>query len=308
MGEDPQVEAVLAVLHEARPDILLLTGFDQDPDSQAARALAARLRETGPDLPHVHTGPSPRGRDSGLDLDGDGRLGEPEDAIGFGRFPGNGGMAVLSRYPFASGADDLGGVMWSALDGNLRAGMAARIPDQPLSSSGHWRVPIALPGGTLTLLAFHAAPPVFDGPEDRNGRRNHDEIRLWARSLEPSPDAPLVLLGNANADPFDGEGRKQAIRWLLAHPALQDPRPASAGGRAAARAQGGANTRHAGPPEQDTVDWPDEGAGPGNLRVDYVLPDARLKLRGAGLMWPAPGSPAAAASRHALVWVDIDWP
>ena len=52
--------------------------------------------------------------------------------------------------------------------------------------------------------------------------------------------------------------------------------------------------------------------GPGNLRVDYVLPSATLAVSGAGVFWPAPGDPAAGvaatASRHRLVWVDIVLP
>jgi len=43
-----------------------------------------------------------------------------------------------------------------------------------------------------------------------------------------------------------------------------------------------------------------------------VLPWAGAKVTAAGVVWPAPGAPlaeaAAAASRHKLVWVDIDWP
>ncbi len=37
---------------------------------------------------------------------------------------------------------------------------------------------------TLHLLASHPTPPAFDGPEDRNGRRNHDEIRFWNDYLD----------------------------------------------------------------------------------------------------------------------------
>jgi hypothetical protein len=64
----------------------------------------------------------------------------------------------------------------------------------------------------------------------------------------------------------------------------------------------------------DTADWPEEG-GPGNLRVDYVLPSTGLEIVGSGVFWPAPGDPLArlteikgrdrASSDHRLVWVDI---
>ncbi len=39
------------------------------------------------------------------------------------------------------------------------------------------------PGGTVHFLVSHPTPPVFDGPEDRNGARNADEIRLWQEYL-----------------------------------------------------------------------------------------------------------------------------
>jgi len=115
-------------------------------------------------------------------------------------------------------------------------------------------------------------------------------------------------LGDANLDPEDGAGLHEAIRDLLADPRLQDPRPASAGAAAAARLQGGANTRQTGDPAQDTADWKDT-PGPGNLRVDYVLPSRDLKVTTSGVVWPAPGAPladaAGTASRHHLVWVDV---
>ena len=50
----------------------------------------------------------------------------------------------------------------------------------PLSSKSHWDVPIDIDGTVVHFLVSHPTPPVFDGPEDRNGTRNADEIRLWA--------------------------------------------------------------------------------------------------------------------------------
>jgi hypothetical protein len=125
--------------------------------------------------------------------------------------------------------------------------------------------------------------------------------------------ASFVVLGDLNADPEDGDGRREAVRALLAHPRVQDPRPASPGGAAAAAAQGGANATQRGDPALDTADWRDSG-GPGNLRVDYALPSADLEVAGAGVFWPAPDGPLArlvtggrrpASSDHRLVWVDV---
>lgn len=314
-AKDPQVEASAQVIAAAAPDVILLTGFDYDLGGVALEAFAARVRAAGADYPHRLALRPNTGMATGLDLDGDGESGGPGDAQGFGRFAGEGGMAVLSRFKLGP-ATDYSAFPWRALPGNLMGG-AGLSPEaaavQRLSSTGHWAVPVTLPDGTvLTLLAWMATPPVFDGAEDRNGRRNHDEAAFWLRLLDGAlpfavPSAPFVLLGDANLDPVDGDGRAEALASLLSDSRLQDPRPASPGAVAAASAQGGANATQAGDPALDTADWPDDG-GPGNLRVDYVLPSSGLVARNAAVWWPVPGAAAdlaAAASRHRLVYVDI---
>jgi hypothetical protein len=313
-GKDAQVAAVRAVIAATHPDVLVLTGIDWDYDGRALTALNQGLATP---YPFQFTARPNSGWASDLDLDGDGRRGGAGDAQGFGRFSGQGGVAVLSRLPILQdGFRDFSGFLWRDLPGSLIAG-AALSPEvqavQRLSSTVHWDLPVQLPNGRpLHLWIFAATPPVFDGPEDRNGRRNHDEAAFWLRYLEGGlpdkpADAPFVLMGDANLDPLDGDGRPEALRALLAHPALQDPAPRSAGA-VQANAQGGDNATHRGDPGLDTADWPD-APGPGNLRVDYVLPAAALKVTGAGVYWPAPHAPgaaeAAAAARHHLVWADI---
>ncbi len=304
-GEDRQVAAVVQTIAEIRPDILLLTGIDHDLTRLALTALRDRIAETGPAYPHLFAPPQNAGRDSGVDLDGDGRLQEPEDALGFGFFTGDGGMALLSRHPLAE-AQAFSALLWRDLPGHLMAGAALPAAAEgllPLSSVAHWAVPVILPGGRLTVLGFSATAPVFDGPEDRNGRRNHDQVIFWRHYLDgafgPVPQH-LALMGNANLDPQDGEGRHEAIRSLLADPRLQDPQPRDPA--AATEATPGQR----GDPALDTANWSDPV--PGNLRVDYILPSAGLRVLDSGTLWPAPGSRAATASRHALVWVDLDWP
>jgi len=294
-GEDAQVAAVVQVIATARPDVLLLLGIDHDLELVAATALADRLAAAGLPLPY-RFGPRPNtGIATGLDLDGDGRRGGPRDAQGYGRFAGAGGMMLLSRLPIRTDqARDFTALLWSDLPGQIAP--PDTQPGQRLSTTGHWQVPLDLPGGsTLCILAWHATPPVFDGPEDRNGRRNHDEAALWLRLLDGAlpdapPAAPFVLLGDANMDPDRSEGRPDALRRLLAHPGLQDPRPAGAGGLA-------------------TADFPEAGE-PGRMRADYVLPSAGLTVRASGVVWPEDGDPflpvVKAASRHRLVWVDIE--
>jgi len=285
--KDLQVAAVIEVIANARPDILALQGIDWDLEARALTALADRLAKAGVEYPYRLALRPNSGQDSGLDLDGDGRAGGPGDAQGWGRFTGQGGIAVLSRFPILrQEVRDFTPLLWRDLPG-------AELPTHPdgapfpseaaqaaqrLSSTGHWAVPIALPDGPrLTLLTFQAGPPVFDGPEDRNGRRNADEIRLWQLYLDgalgPAAAGHVVIAGGANLDPERGAGRHRAIRSLLADPRLHDPLP----GRPTAAFD-----------------------GPGPLRVDYLLPSTDWRVEAAGLSAPAPK-----ASRHRLIWVDL---
>ena len=130
-----------------------------------------------------------------------------------------------------------------------------------LSSKSHWDVPIEIDGRLLHLSVSHPTPQGFDGAEDKNGRRNFDEIKLWAEyvndggTLEDDQGGaggyrsadPFVVIGDLNAkslaplsppetesarsaqsdNPFrtsiyDG---KAAIDQLLDHPRIQDSGP-----------------------------------------------------------------------------------
>lgn len=315
-GKDDQVAAVAQVVAQVAPDILLLQNVDYDHGNVALGALRDRIARDGPRYPHMLALRPNTGMATGLDMDGDGRRGRARDKQGYGAFAGQGGMALLSRLPIARAqVRDFSALLWQDMPGAImpRVGgapfpSAAAAARQRLASVGHWAVPFVPEGGDpLHLLAFHAAPPVFDGPEDRNGRRNHDELRFWQLYLDgrfgPAPAARFVLAGVANIDPVDGEGRKQGIKRLLEDARLQDPRPVRPGPVAAQPDQRG-------DPALDTVDWPPPG--PGRLRVDYVLPSADLRVLGAAVHWPPEDTPdgmvAARASRHRIVWVDIALP
>ncbi len=305
-GREAQSLAAVAVLRQLDADVILLTDLDYDHGLLALTALADLLAAAGRPYPHRLSLAPNRGVQTGLDLDGDGRTGGPRDAQGFGRFAGQGGMAVLSRLPLGR-AVDYSGFLWRDLPGSLLPeGPGADV--QRLSSTGHWAVPVMLPqGGALTLLAWHATPPVFDGPIIRNAARNHDETLFWLHLIEgrlpfPPPDPPFVLLGDANLDAEDGDGMRQAIRALLSHAALRDPAPRAPDAALAGRPS---DPGHGGDPALDTALYDKIGG----LRVDYILPSAGLALRDAGILWPSPDSDEAAifarASRHYPVWVDI---
>ncbi len=313
-----------AVIAHVAPDAVLLTKIDYDHGLHALHAFADLIRAQGHDLPHAFALRPNGGWRTGIDMTGDGRADTADDAQGYGAFAGAGGMAILSRLELdAAAVRDFSGFLWRDLPGaRLPRVDGALYPSdavfgiQRLSSTGHWDVPLRLPGGgRLSLLGFYASPPVFGGAHGRNRLRNHDEAMFWVHLLDgtlpmPAPDGPFVLLGGSNLDPHDGDGKHAAMRRLLAHPRLQDPEPRSAGARVAA--QHPASLGHRGDPALDTTHWT-RAIGPGNLRVDYVLPSADLTVRGAGVFWPAPDDPLAALlgpredppTRHRLVWVDI---
>jgi hypothetical protein len=312
-GRDQAIAAIARVIASADPDILLLTDFDHDAGLVALNAFADLLAEQGHFYPVRYALPTNAGLPTSLDMDGNGRLGEARDAMGYGAFRGNGGMALLSRVPIDEAAvTDFSAFLWRDLPGRQTPEIGGRpFPSQEaqsiqrLASAGFWIVPMRPENAPpFSLLASAATTPAFDGPEDRNGLRNRDEIRFWSLYLDgasgPSPET-FVLAAKLNADPDDGDGDHAAIRALLANPRLQDPLPASIGGALAA------NPGHLGDPALDTAAWPDSPQG--NLRVSYVLPSANWSVEGAGVFWPATGdllgSDGQLAGPHRLVWVDV---
>ena len=311
-GEAADIDAALDALVAARPDVLALQGIDYDHGGATLAALARRLADRGLDLPYAAQPRPNSGVPTGRDIDGDGYRDGARDAQGFGAFPGQGGIALLSRWPVTL-ERDFTGLRWADLPGALIHDGDPAADIQRLSSTVHAVFRVEPPGAEPVRIAtFHATPPVFDGPEDRNGRRNHDEAALWLRwidgALGDPPEGRLVIAGDANLDPQDGDGRPGALTALLAHPRLQDPRPSDPEGARRAT-QGDANARHRGDPARDTADWDDGPGGPGNLRVDYVLPSADWSVTGAGITWP-PERPAGADKgpwpRHGVVWVDLE--
>ena len=339
-----QARKIAAVLQKVRPDIVLLNEFDYDAAQRAADLFQRDYLEVaqaggGAPLhyPHRYLAPVNTGVPSGLDLDGNGETGgigreRGNDAWGYGLHPGQYGMLVLSRFPIdAAAVRTFQLLKWRDMPGARRPMDAATgkpfhadaVWEQlRLSSKSHWDVPIETPVGTLHLLASHPTPPTFDGPEDRNGKRNADEIRLWREYISPgakpwlcddagrcgglAADVRFVIAGDLNNDPVDGDGHHDAILELLEHPrVLRMATPRSAGGEAKARDYAAAGILRRGSPAHVTGDF---GPRVGALRLDYVLPSSGFALAGSGVFWPAPGDADAAiadGSDHQLVWVDL---
>ncbi|MGR0319537.1 endonuclease/exonuclease/phosphatase family protein [Agromyces sp. ZXT2-3] len=346
-GANAQAKTVAEVIQRANPDIVLLNEFDYVEGGLAAdlfRDNYLEVSQGGADpveYPYAFVAPSNTGIPSGFDLNNNGVVAGGDDAFGFGLFPGQFGMAVLSKHPIDTDAvRTFQHFLWKDMPGAL-------LPDDPntaapadwyspeelevfrLSSKSHWDVPVEVDGRTVHVLASHPTPPTFDGAEDRNGLRNHDEIRFWADYVSPGaasryisddegatgglkPGSSFVILGDQNADPLDGDSVDAAIDQLLDHPRITDPMPTSEGAVEAALLQGGANLAHEGDPALDTADFNDNPA-PGNLRADYVLPSKDLRVADAGVFWPVSSDPLSAltgtfpfpSSDHRLVWVDV---
>lgn len=346
-SDDAQARNVAEILQRVRPDLVLLNEFDYDAEGKAARLfrenyLSRPQNGAEPiDYPYVFVPAVNTGVASGLDLDNDGQVsmepgnrGYGNDAFGFGQFPGQYGMVLLSRFPIQRNAvrsfqDFLWKDMPNARLPRYADGRPWYSDDElgvlRLSSKTHCDVPIEIGGSTLHVLISHPTPPTFDGPEKRNVARNRDEIRLWVDYITggdasrylfpgtvPTTPASFLVLGDLNADPTDGSGDQAMIRRLLDHPRVRSqPTPRSDGAKTAAATQGGANADHIGPPEEDTADFDDRSVG--NLRVDYVLPSKDWEIVASGVFWPTPGDPLArlvsmnpaASSDHRLVWSDL---
>jgi hypothetical protein len=359
-----QPDTIAEIIQRVRPDVLLINEFDFDAGGVAAAGfqenyLSMPHGDADPIVyPHRFVAPSNTGIPSGFDFDNSGTIGGPGDAYGFGFFPGQFGMVVYSMFPIDF--DELRSFqlfLWRDMPGAL-------LPVDPsaaelwysdeeldvfrLSSKSHWDVPILIPKNhddrdsntkTVHFLVSHPTPPVFDGAEDRNGTRNHDEIRFWADYIIPSrsgyiydddgdtgglpPGAMFVIAGDQNSDPFDGDSIPGSAQLLLDHPLVNTKvTPSSPGAVEQNALQSNANTLHLSDPAFDTADFFDGfppapfGGAPGNLRADYVLPRKNLRITDAAVFWPAGDDPLFPlvgtfpfpSSDHRLVWIDVTIP
>jgi hypothetical protein len=343
--DNAQAQAVAEIIQRTRPEVLLVNEFDYDADGLAAQYfqdnyLSIPQNSADPiEYPYVFIAPSNTGIPSGRDLDKNGVIGGPNDAFGFGFFEGQYGMVIYSMFPIDfESIRTFQFFLWKDMPGAL-------LPINPdtgeswydegdleifrLSSKSHWDVPIEIGRKIVHFLVNHPTPPVFDGPEDRNGTRNNDEIRFWADYVSPGkksryiyddngvrgglkPGEMFVIAGDQNADPFDGDSVPGAIQQLLEHPLVNTKlTPDSKGGPEQAILQDAANDDHIGNPAYDTADFADNN--PGNLRVDYVLPRKNLRIIDAGVFWPTTDDPLFSlvgtfpfpSSDHRLVWIDL---
>ncbi|MBW4560192.1 MAG: phytase [Mojavia pulchra JT2-VF2] len=358
---NPQAKAVAEIIQRNNPDVLLINEFDYVQENplqpvqlfQQNYLAVSQNGATPVNYPYVYIAPSNTGIASGFDLNNNGAVvttpgapGYGDDAFGFGNFPGQFGMLLLSKYPIdTANVRTFQNFLWKDMPESLLSTITTPDSNTPwyspeeqnalrLSSKSHWDVPIQVNGKTIHVLASHPTPPVFDGSEDRNGKRNHDEIRFWADYISPSKGdyiyddagkkggiatgSSFVIMGDQNADPFDGDSFNNAISQLLQNPSINTNFiPSSPGAPEQAALQGGANASQKGNPNFDTADFAD--TTPGNLRTDYVLPSADLTILNSAVFWPASTDPnfplvgtfnpslpgGFPSSDHRLVFADV---
>lgn len=342
-----QARNVAEIAQRVQADVLLVNEFDFDLNgtptassvpmglgysSEGARLFqqnflsvgqgnAVRGLTNGIDYAFRYTPNTNTGLASGFDLNNNGAVAGGDDAFGFGNFGGQFGFTIYSKYEIVS-VRSFQTFLWKDMPGNLLTSdptankltdfySPAEVDALRLSSKNHVDVTVRINGQDVHFLTAHPTPPTFDGAEDRNGKRNHDEIRFWADYIAGAgyiyddqgntgglaAGAKFVIAGDYNADPLDGDSFKgtvagtqyNAIGQLLDNPLVNTSvTPSAPGGVDAATHpsnNGSANQSHIGDPAQDTADFSD--SAPGNLRVDYVLPSANLQIEGAGIFWPA---------------------
>lgn len=326
-----QIKAIAEIIQHVRPDIIVLNELDYLPNAEVLEIfrrefLAVSQNGEAPiDYPYSFTAPVNTGRPSPFDLNRDGvASGVADDAWGYGNYEGQYGMAVLSKYPIDTTASrTFQFFKWRDLPGALQP----LVPNShepwysneawqamPLSSKSHWDVVVEVEGYPLHLLVSHPTPPVFDGEENRNGRRNHDEIRFWHDYISAADtdyiyddqgrrgglarNQRFVIAGDLNASIESKDNVPGTIEQLLEHSAIQgDFVPLSEGGKV--------HTPDNPLAAQHTAGW--------RKRADYVLPsNYGIRIINGGVFWPTNDQPKAGlvknrekSSDHRLVWLDI---
>jgi endonuclease/exonuclease/phosphatase family metal-dependent hydrolase len=335
--DHPRINRAVDEIAELAPDVLLLSELTYDAEADNASRIAERLSQaTG--VRYVGYGfESNTGEASGYDLDRSGTVASTApplqtatedgsaprqtaderayggDAWGFGVYPGQYAFALLVREDLAvdtAAIQTFRTFRWADMPDALlptdpETGEPWYAPDVPfrLSSKTHADVPLVLPSGeTVHLLLSHPTPPAFDGPEARNQKRNHDEIRFWRAYIDGAdwiyddagtrggldPDARFVIMGDLNADPDEGSAWQNPIAsQLFSSPRIQaDVRP---------RADSLGQARYPDLDLDDTATW--------GLGVDYVLPSTGLRVVDSGLV--RPDTAGVQVSDHFLVWIDV---
>ncbi len=307
------------------PDVLVLTGVSYDESERIAEQMqqlyfaAGQNGQRGISFPHYFTAPTNSGQESGADLDGDGTIGGPEDALGYGEYPGQYGMIVFSKHPIlADEARTFQRFLWRDLPENSMPEEYSELEEAivRLQETSMWDVPIEVSedGEPLHIVASSIASKV---PSEADAARAEDIRRVladyvsgraWYLSDDDGrhggidPLAPFVVAGTPTAQV---SAQPEDLSPLLDSPALQDPEPE-------AITEVPLSTR---PGSLEETDPTATRYVPGeqDRRASFVLPQATLDVSAAGVFWPGPGEfghsvvdPESGYSLQSrLVWTDL---
>ena len=162
-GDSPAASRLANVIQRVRPDVLLLNELDRDAAEESLRLFHDRylaVSQSGQpplEYPHRFSAAVNTGVPTELDLDQDGKTGGAGDCFGYGQFPGQYGMAVLSRFPIRPRNvrtfqkflwQDMPGALLPEIDGEPFYEEAITAAFR-LSSKSHWDVPIETPHGVF---------------------------------------------------------------------------------------------------------------------------------------------------------------
>lgn len=322
-GNHTQARAMAQTAQINNPDVLVLTGVTYDEDEQVADLLRTRYlasgqnSEDGLDYPYAFTAPTNSGRDSGVDLDGDGTIGGPGDAIGYGEYSGQYGMVIFSKYPIdESQVRTFQNFLWTDLpESSLPEDAYSQLEESVLrlQETSMWDVPVEVGDQVVHIVASSVAD---SGDSSTEVERRDDLRRLLADyasgnawylydddgqqgGLAPGHD--LVVAGT----PVVNSGSSENLTALLGSSALQDPEPEAVTETELSERPGLLS-------ETDSVATRavefDE-----DPRASFVLPSATLDVSGSGVFWPGEGErgyevvnpESAYALEDRLVWVDV---
>ena len=337
LSSHQQIKNIAEIIQRVNPDIILLNEFDRTNESHInlklflQRYLAkSQHGQKAVQYPYFYQGAVNTGvKVTDVKVALNKTSNEKEIKHGFGFFPGHFGMALLSKYPINYDKirtfqlfkwhDMPNALQPFTVDANnnklKKMWYSAEVwRALRLSSKSHWDIPVNVKGKVVHILASHPTPPVFDGKEDRNGKRNHDEIRFWLDYITPnkgsyiyddnkqygglSADQSFIILGDQNASSVEGDAINSSIANLLSSNLTQDVMPKSDGGKT--HSPENSHGKH------HTAYW--------RMRADYVLPSVKgLTPVNSGVFWPLPSNNTyrlikdrSASSDHRLVWVDVE--
>lgn len=322
-GTYAPARAVAKTAQITAPDVLVLTGVTYDSAEQISDTLRSQYLAVGQDgtpavdYPYSFTAPTNSGRESGVDLDGDGVIGGPTDAVGYGEFPGQYGMVVFSKLPIKeSDVRTFQNFRWADLPDHRMPESYSALERSILSlqETSFWDVPVEVPGESeaMHILATSMAPPSSASTDEARGADIRRVITdyvagdSWYLTDDDGDSGGLdqgAQFVVAGAPAAHDEGSSDDLSSLLRDTVLQDPEP-----RTSSEVE---NTR-----DQDSeASVTRTENGQPHSRSSYVLPAAALEVNGSGVFWPAEGDygyevvdpDSALTLDDRLVWVDLTW-